>query len=387
MPMGNIDARFTSLLVFYFLYRFVDVGFRSIIVYYAYAAMHSVYGSALAVAMATLGSGVGLLIVGLYALYVIRPQVLMLMFMAFRGVLILTLMFFGSTADHLTVLLAMLLTYSVALWIERSILGGIAVENVPSIARGLNALNLAFQLGGLAMTALLVVFLRIGATAFGILALLQFALMTILGSLLLSRRVGLKVTIPRRAASRTAFSGDAVTLYAMTFIHNISISILLSIAPSFGALLYAIFYVVSEVSSIAGRVIFMVIGDRVVLSGRLFLYGTLLGLALTLIAYIYREPLAMIIGITSLNALSAAGTVFTGNALRYVLADAIYNVRTLSTASSLFGALYGSLILLTPTPGAVLITTFLAIASTFPALHRKVVRIGMEIMRRKESQS
>ncbi|WP_054849316.1 hypothetical protein [Vulcanisaeta sp. JCM 14467] len=95
----------------------------------------------------------------------------------------------------------------------------------------------------------------------------------------------------------------------------------------------------------------------------------------------------MIIGITSLNALSAAGTVFTGNALRYVLADAIYNARTLSTASSLFGALYGSLTLLTPTPAAVLIVTFLAIALTFPALHRKVMRMGMEIMRRKESQS
>ncbi len=135
MHMGNANVRFASLLVFYFLYRFVDVGFRSIIVYYAYATVHSVYGSALAVAMATLGSGVGLLIVGLYALYVIRPQVLMLVFMAFRGVLILTLMFLDSTADHLTVLLAMLLTYSVALWIERSILGGIAVENVPSIAR------------------------------------------------------------------------------------------------------------------------------------------------------------------------------------------------------------------------------------------------------------
>ena len=233
-PMRNSDVRFASLLVFYFLYRFVDAGFRSIIVYYAYAAVHSVYGSALATAIATLGSAVGLLIVGLYALYVVRPQVLMLVFMAFRGVLLLTLVFLGPTAGRLTVFLAVLLTYSAALWIERSILGGIAVENVPGIARGLNALNLAFQLGGLAMAALLAVFLRIGAAAFGILALLQLALVALLGSLLLSRRVGFKVTIPRRTTFKTAFGGGAVTLYSMSFIHNISISILLSIAPPSG---------------------------------------------------------------------------------------------------------------------------------------------------------
>lgn len=142
-----VDFRLVVLLVFFFLYRFVNVGFNAMVIYHAYSIVHSAWGSALAVSVLILGSTVGLLVTGLYVLYSVRPQVLMLTLMMLREILLLNFVLFSPLTRELSLLLPVLLIYSTALWIERSILGGIAIENVPSIARGLNALNIIIRAG------------------------------------------------------------------------------------------------------------------------------------------------------------------------------------------------------------------------------------------------
>ncbi len=373
-----VDFRLVVLLVFFFLYRFVNVGFNAMVIYHAYSIVHSAWGSALAVSVLILGSTVGLLVTGLYVLYSVRPQVLMLTLMMLREILLLNFVLFSPLTRELSLLLPVLLIYSTALWIERSILGGIAIENVPSIARGLNALNISSALGGLTVSSLLGVFLGAQTLAFTVLVLLHTALMVMIASLLLSGKLGFRVTVPKRGTLRDIFSERAVLLYAIMFILNIPISVLLSIAPTFGASVYALFYMTSEAMAIVSRIIFIILGDKISLSVKVLLLGTLLGYVLTLVAYIYNEPTALITSIIAINIALAASTVYIGNVLKHILASVIYNVNTILGASSLLGALYGSLTLLTPAPNIIFITTLLAITLTVPILHHKMEKIGKQ---------
>ncbi len=378
-----VNFRLIVLLVFFFLYRFVNVCFNAMVIYHAYSIVHSAWGSALAVCVLILGSTVGLLVTGLYVLYSVRPQVLMLTFMMLREILLLNFVLFSSLTRELSLLLPVLLIYSAALWIERSILGGIAIENVPSIARGLNALNISSALGGLTVSSLLGVFLGAQTLAFTVLVLLHTALIVMIASLLLSGKLGFKVTVPKRGTFKDVFSERAVLLYAIMFILNIPISVLLSIAPTFGASVYALFYTTSEAMAIISRVIFIIIGDRIALSVKVLLLSTLLGYILTLVAYIYDQPIALITSIIAINIALAASTVYIGNVLKHILTNVIYNVNMILSASSLLGALYGSLALLTPTSNIILTITLLTITLTVPVLYHKMKKIGKQITFRK----
>ena len=88
----------------------------------------------------------------------------------------------------------------------------------------------------------------------------------------------------------------------------------------------------------------------------------------------------MITSIIALSVAEAAGSVYIGNTLKYILREAVYSVRTMISASSLLGALYGSLILLTPAPSIVLAASFLAATSSTVILHRRMMAISTRIM-------
>ncbi len=376
----SIDYRLSTLLVFYFLYRFVNVGFNAIAVYQAYSIVHGIWGSALAVLILTFGASIGLAFTGLYVLYRVRPQVLVLVLMMFRGVLLFAMAFLAVITESLAALLLVLVLYSAALWIERSIIGGIAIENVPSIARGLNALSLASRLGGLLAAACLVLLLDVKALAFAVLALLHAVLVVIMYLLVLGGRLRFRITVPRRSSMKIVLGGEAATLYSLMFILNIPLAVLSSIAPSFGATVYALFYTASEAATVLGQVLFIVIGDRVVLSSRMLFYGSILGLLLALVAYVYDVSSMLIVGVITICFTSTAGTVYVGNAIKYVFTDAIYNVKSILSVASLLGAMLGSVILLTPVPSIVLTLTSLAVLLNSPVIYRGVKRVETEIL-------
>lgn len=100
---------------------------------------------------------------------------------------------------------------------------------------------------------------------------------------------------------------------------------------------------------------------------------------LALTDHVYKEPLALIASIIVLSIAEAAGTVYIGNTLKYILREAVYSVRTTISASSLLGALYGSLILLTPAPSMILAASFLAAASSTLILYRRMTAISTRI--------